>query len=166
MLLGLFQIHLKKGNRTVILGAALVIAITFIVMAFLLLFTPRPAESLVADIRLGQHAFHVTIAQTVAERERGLSGQRSLGVNEGMLFVFPSEGIYPFWMPNMHFPLDILWINHGKIVEIARLQAPSISHPETELHTPTQKADRVVELNAGSVEKFGLHLGDSFAIVQ
>ncbi len=145
------------------LGIAVVIVITFVAMAMLLLFTPQPAVSRAADIRLNQQTFHVTIAQSRAQRERGLSGRSSLAENEGMLFLFPSEDIYSFWMPDMRFPLDIIWINQNKIVEIARLQPPSADHPTPESYTPSQKADRVVELNAGSTEKFDLHVGDVFS---
>lgn len=145
------------------LGIAAVMVVTCVAMVLLLLLTPQPAVSRAADIRIGQHQFHVTIAQSKAQRERGLSGRSVLAENEGMLFLFPSEDIYSFWMPDMHFPLDIIWINQNKIVEIARLQAPSADHPTPESYTPSQKADRVVELNAGSTEKFDLHVGDAFS---
>ncbi len=135
-------------------------------MAALLLFTPHPAVSVAATVRVKDHQFHVTIAQSEAQRERGLSGREVLNQDEGMLFLFPAQGIYPFWMPEMRFPLDIIWIRQNAIVEMAQLDAPSSTNPIPERYTPVERADMVLEVPAGTAHTLHLRIGDSIAIVQ
>ncbi len=167
MSLALFQTHLKKRtNQRLLWGFVTVLVITFLVMAALLLLTPQPVASVAATVRVNDHRFHVTVAQSEAQRERGLSGRTSLNQDEGMVFLFPSQGIYPFWMPEMRFPLDIIWIRQNAIVEMAQLDAPSIDHPEPELHTPTEQADMVLEVPAGTAQALQLRIGDPVSIVQ
>ncbi len=56
-------------------------------------------------------AYRVRVADSPIERARGLSGTASLSNGEGMLFVFEKLGIYGFWMKDMNYPIDIIWIN-------------------------------------------------------
>lgn len=53
----------------------------------------------------------VTVADTQALREQGLSGTSSLEKGTGKLFVFDTADAYGFWMKDMHYPLDIVWID-------------------------------------------------------
>lgn len=99
------------------------------------------------------------IADTVHARERGLSGRPALPKGHGMLFVFDKSGIYPFWMREMKFPLDIVWINHGIVQELVRLDPPAHATLAPEWHIPTHAADRVLELNVGVAQRLGLARG-------
>ena len=56
------------------------------------------------------------IADTSALRGRGLSGRGSLSEERSILFVFPEPGRYGFWMPDMRFPIDIVWIDERHTV--------------------------------------------------
>jgi len=72
----------------------------------------------------------VDLALTEAQREQGLSGRQSLNENEGMLFVFDSPGNYPFWMKDMNFPIDIIWLSEdGSVIYIKKNALPE-SYPE------------------------------------
>jgi len=62
----------------------------------------------------GKTCFYAEIADTLGERERGLSGKQSLGDDKGMLFIFEEETLPGFWMKDMKFPIDILWIDENK----------------------------------------------------
>src|SRR5882672_5260542 len=53
-------------------------------------------------------------ADTDALRTLGLSGHSPLAADEGMLFIFPAPGEYGFWMKDMLFPLDLVWIAADK----------------------------------------------------
>ncbi len=98
-------------------------------------------------------------ARTEAEREQGLSDRASLPSNHGMLFVFPRADRYAFWMPRMHFPLDMLWLREGRVVEIHE-QVPAPKQGETPVTiTPIEAADRVLEINAGMAERYQLKVG-------
>src|SRR5262245_59669655 len=60
----------------------------------------------------------VEIAQNDAQRAQGLSGSNPLADNTGMLFLFAKPGNYIFWMKDMRFPLDMIWIKSHKVVGI------------------------------------------------
>lgn len=99
---------------------------------------PAPEEfGAVADasgktlIEIGNTWVSADVAITEAEREQGLSGRQALGVNEGMLFIHPSSGQFSYWMKDMLFPIDIIWINADRqIVGVTQNISPG-SYPET-----------------------------------
>ena len=55
--------------------------------------------------------YRVKIADSLAERAQGLSGTAALAPDEGMFFIFERAGIYGFWMKDMNYPIDIIWLN-------------------------------------------------------
>jgi len=74
------------------------------------------------------------------------------------VFVFTQPSIYPFWMKEMKFPLDLIWLRDGVVVDVVELSPPNrLSYPAT--HTPTQTADMVLELTAGGAERYGISEG-------
>lgn len=105
------------------------------------------------------------LARTEAEHEEGLSDRASLGTNQGMLFLFARVGLYPFWMPRMHFPLDMVWIRGKRVVEIHEgVPAPKPGETPVTI-TPTETADRVLEINAGMAERYGLKIGSEIPML-
>jgi uncharacterized membrane protein (UPF0127 family) len=116
-------------------------------------------------VTVGEHTFTVTVADDPDEREAGLSKKTSLPEDQGMLFVFEKPGNYPFWMKEMQFPLDIIFITDDKVVTIY----PNVQPPETEsaslpLYRPTAPADKVLEINAGLAEQYGIKQGDTVQV--
>ncbi len=101
----------------------------------------------------------VMVADTEAAHKQGLSGRESIKDNQGMLFLFDQPYKYMFWMKDMKFPLDIVFIRDGRIVDMATdLPAPKEGEsPAT--FTPKEMADRVLEVNAGTAKRFGWDLG-------
>lgn len=112
----------------------------------------------IKSVEIAGRNVKVDLALTAGERARGLSGRIGLGENDGMLFVFDSEGIYPFWMKDMNFPIDIIWINKNLRVIYVKENATPASYPES--FSPGEKALYVLEVPAGFSEKNGLKLGD------
>ena len=101
--------------------------------------------------------FRILIASTSAVRQQGLSGRISMASDEGLLFIFPEAGEYGFWMKDMNFPIDIVWIDADrKVVGISENVAPE-SYPEN--FYPPKTILYVLELNAGAVKKAGLKVG-------
>lgn len=97
---------------------------------------------------------HVTLnvepVYTEAAREHGLSGRKYLAKNSGMLFVFPKEDYYAFWMKDMLFPIDIIWMDKNyKVVYIKKNVQPC-----TLLHCvqyiPDKPAQYVLEVLPGT----------------
>jgi uncharacterized membrane protein (UPF0127 family) len=97
------------------------------------------------------------MAATDAAREQGLSDRTSLPKDSGMLFVFPNAGVYGFWMKDMHFPLDIVWIGADKKVYGV---VPGVT-PETfpEIFYPPVDILYVLELPAGSAADHAMATG-------
>lgn len=101
----------------------------------------------------------VDVAVTQADQERGLGGRDGLAENQGMLFVFTKDDHYPFWMKDMKFAIDIIWISSaGKVVHIVPNLAPS-TYPNA-FQSPTP-ARSVLELPAGWAAAHHVALGDT-----
>ncbi len=109
-------------------------------------------------------AITAEVADTKSSRELGLSGRSQMNINEGLLFVFDVPGKYGFWMKDMLYALDIVWINqNGVVVEIERNVTPE-SYPKTFMNK--SPASYVLELNGGVAEKQGLYIGSKIKIVE
>ncbi len=102
----------------------------------------------------------VEIAQTPTERARGLSGRLSLAEKNGMLFVFPRADIYRFWMPDMHFPLDILWIDNDRVVDIHKNVSADFDPKNPKFYRSQKPALYVLEVNAGFADARHIQVGD------
>ena len=92
----------------------------------------------------------VEIADTPTEQAKGLSGRASLPAGTGLLFIFDQPDYYSFWMKEMNFPIDILWLDDNfKIVDAWRNAEPA-SYPKT--FTPKNKTRYVLETNPGEID--------------
>lgn len=99
----------------------------------------------------------VEIAEKPEDKATGLSGRERLGEDHGMLFVFTRPDIYSFWMKDMKFPIDIIWIGDGKqIVDIHESVSPE-TYPES--FRPKAPAQYVLEVEAGFIEEHGIKEG-------
>ena len=116
-----------------------------------------------ATVTINGHAFHVEIADSGSERARGLSGRSALA-SDGMLFLFEDAAPHRFWMKDMQFSIDILFVKDGKILNLVRA-APETGG-ESAIYYPAGDAavKEVLELRAYSAERFSLKRGDSVEI--
>jgi len=100
------------------------------------------------------------IADTEEKRERGLMFRKSLGKNDGMLFVFDDERHVTFWMKNTLIPLDIIFISsNGTINEIKENVQPCLAEL-CELYPSTYPVKYVLEVNANFTRINGISIGD------
>jgi uncharacterized protein len=113
----------------------------------------------IPSVTLAGQTFTVEIAQTGQERAQGLSGRDPLGEDSGMLFIFDQPAVYPFWMKDMKFPLDIIWIDNSRVVDIWA-NAPAPTSADTPLYSPGVAASYVLEVAAGFVDESNLKIGD------
>jgi uncharacterized membrane protein (UPF0127 family) len=107
--------------------------------------------------------FNAEIASTPSARILGLSYRRSLAADAGMLFLFNTIGRYGFWMKDMHFPLDMIWIKGDTVIGAAEnIPAPVSGTPDSNLqkYYPLEPVNKVFEVNAGTVAKSGIKVGD------
>ena len=121
-------------------------------------------KSNLLPVSIGSTIVFSEIADTDALRETGLSGKISLAYGRGMLFVFEQPGFYQFWMKDMNFPIDIIWIGDDKRVVSVTPNATPESYPETFM--PAAPVRYVLEVPAGFSEKNNVRPGEqtSFSI--
>lgn len=111
----------------------------------------------VSGATLGGVSLKLEYATTEAAREQGLGNRVSLMWNEGMLFVFPKDDYYGFWMKDTLIPLDMFWLNDkGQVVFIERNVLPS-TYPD--VFYPSAPARYVLETAAGFADAHGIAPG-------
>lgn len=101
----------------------------------------------------------VEIADTNSLRQTGLSGKLLLERGEGMFFIFDTNDVHGFWMKDMLFDIDIIWIDSSfNIVDVKENVMPE-SFPQ--VFKPRGISRYVLEVNAGFVEEYNIKIGDS-----
>lgn len=100
------------------------------------------------------------IADSAAKRKTGLAFRKSLDEQEGMLFVFVKETRPSFWMKNMEFPLDIIWIGQDRRIVALTTEVPPCSG-SCESLVPEVAVKYALEVNAGFSKRHGIKVGDS-----
>lgn len=106
-----------------------------------------------ATISVGNQTFTVEIAQSDEQKAAGLSNRPNLAPNAGMLFVFNPPSRPDFWMKDMRFNLDFIWISNGQVVDITHnVPAPKAGTTVDDLpkYVPNQNVDYVLEISAGT----------------
>ncbi|MFH1047181.1 MAG: DUF192 domain-containing protein [Patescibacteria group bacterium] len=101
----------------------------------------------------------VDVAASDVTRARGLSGRTSLALDQGLLFLFAQPDKYVFWMKDMNFPLDVIWIKDGEIVDLTLDIRPAADGENIPTFAPLFEADAVLEVPAGFAQQHGLKLG-------
>lgn len=111
-------------------------------------FSPNPVFSEeLKTILVGDTALLVAVADSTDERTQGLSGTTALPLGTGLFFVFESDNRPGFWMKDMLFPIDIIWISReGKVVGIEENVSPS-TYPT--VFRPSEAVRYVLEVPAG-----------------
>ncbi|MEK7176805.1 MAG: DUF192 domain-containing protein [Patescibacteria group bacterium] len=112
-------------------------------------------------VKINDISFQVELADTAETRQQGLSGKPSLGDKEGMFFIFNTSDTHGFWMKDMKFAIDIIWISeNGQVVHVERAVEPE-TYPN--VFYPSVPAKYVLELASGSANKYRIDIG---AVVQ
>ena len=129
----------------------------------LIVFFLKPINK--SYVKINGKQFFVDVAKTDKQKEKGLDVYETLPVKKGMVFTFQAADYYPFWMKGMKFPIDIIYINNNKIVDIF----PELSNPKTSTESPiivkpSTKSNFVLEINAGLSRKYNFKTGDTVEI--
>ncbi len=147
---------IKRNYITLGFIIALFVAVT-------LIFIPKNKSSYDQKIiKIGTNEYTVEIADTEVTKSQGLSGRISMAKNKGMLFVFNQRSNQYFWMKGMNFPLDFVWIDGNKVVDVTQNVPKPVNSDLNSLTTFTAKYpfDKVLELNAGTVVIDNIKIGD------
>ena len=137
--------------KLILAGGLLVLSIGIFTCAYMIF---RPSVTAPVSITLGNSTIRVSLAKTPDELTRGLSNTPKLEDGHGMLFIMPSAARWGFWMKDMHYSLDILWLNANKTVIYIAANVAPITYPK--VFAPTAPASDVIELPAGYAQKHAI----------
>ena len=128
--------------------------------------TPLDRKSL----KVGSNTLSVELADSPAKRAKGLANRESLPNDSGMLFVFPTAKKYQFWMKSVKIPLDFIFIQKAKVVDILKNIAPptAANTPDSDLtlYAPVTEVDMVLEVPSGYITAKNVQVGDSVSLVK
>src|SRR3989344_1145103 len=114
-----------------------------------------------ADLRIGDKQIKVELADTLPKQIQGLAGRDSICFDCGMVFVYDRPQFHLFTMQGMRFPLDMVFIDQGRIVEIREgLRYPENGEAPLTIQSSVE-AGMVLEVNEGFVYRNRLKVGDS-----
>ncbi|MBJ20396.1 MAG: DUF192 domain-containing protein [bacterium] len=101
----------------------------------------------------------VELAETPADQAKGLGYREDLPWNTGMYFTYDRPAFYSFWMKGMRFPIDIVWIRAGRIVDLHR-DVPFEPGGNGPTLQPREIIDAVLEVPAGYAAANGWRIGN------
>ena len=130
--------------------------------------TPNVSSAIASHISTtAPEPLSLLFARTDTERDLGLGQRASLPADEGMLFIFNTPAQYAFWMKDMSFPIDMIWLDADfNIVYIASNVSPA-TYPETFSPNPTSEPSLyVLETNAGYAARNELTIGEPLGFVK
>ncbi|HVE70888.1 MAG TPA: DUF192 domain-containing protein [Thermoanaerobaculia bacterium] len=107
------------------------------------------------------HLVRLEIANDGELRAQGLMYRDHLPPDRGMLFLFPEDGDYPFWMKNTRIPLDMIWIDASHRIAAVKFEVPPCKADPCPSYPPNARARYVLEVAGGVARQHGLKAGDS-----
>jgi uncharacterized protein len=135
-----------------------VLGLVLVAIALGIVSTAQHRHYGLRPLAIGEQTVFVSVADTPEMRERGLGGRTGLSADEGMLFIFDKEDIHPFWMKDMRFSIDILWLaNDGTVIYIERDVSPD-TYPQ--VFSSDKPARYVLELPVGYSAAHHIKVGD------
>ncbi len=114
------------------------------------------------EVEVGTQSAEVEVVNTETSIVLGLSGRNEIG-SDGMLFILPTTQIQSFWMKDMKFNLDMIWLKDNQVVDISYnvpKPAPTTPLSQLPLIKPKQPANMVLEVVAGQAQNWGVQIGD------
>lgn len=147
----------RFNNKLIIIGIIIICLITGLFFLNLKMNNNQNQTSII----IGKTKILTEVADTEILRVQGLSGRDLLPELTGKLFIFDKPGIYSFWMKDMKFPLDFIWISNNKVVDLTEdVPYPKYRSESLPVYQPKTPVDRVLEVNAGFIKKEGIQIGD------
>ena len=114
-------------------------------------FAPRTTT-----VKVGAHALKVEVVTTDADRARGLMHRKSLGRNDGMLFIFDEPAYHAMWMKDTLIPLSVAFVDaQGTILNILDMEPQTLDS-----HMSAGPSIYAIETNKGWFAAKGLKAGD------
>ena len=152
-----YKKKLKKRHLTI-----LIVLVPLLIAGYFFL-TDYLNKSELTKATLNNHVLYLQKAVTPAERQLGLMYRQSMPANQGMLFSFPKVDTYSIWMKNTYISLDLIFLDTNYKVVDTKENLPILSEKK---HTSKIKHKHILELNAGSVKRFGIKIGQVLKILK
>jgi len=117
-------------------------------------------------VKVGEKELWVEILETGIQKTKGLSGKEELAEDVGFLFVYEKPEAVNFWMKDMLFLIDIIWIANDKIVGIEEGVSPPLPgtlDKDLAIYRSPKPVNYVLETNAGWCKKNNIKIDDVFS---
>ncbi len=113
----------------------------------------------------GGQALHVEVAESPIRRQLGYMFREQVGPEDGMIFLFEEAAFHSFWMKNVRFSLDILWMAGDGTVVDSSIETPPCREDPCPSYRPMARALYVLELAGGRAEKLGIRPGQTLQVL-
>ena len=118
-----------------------------------------------ARAKIGERWLDMEVADNSYTRAKGLMYRKKMKKGSGMLFIFDSERRYSFWMLNMQFSIDLIWLDRDmRVVDITKDAVPSHSIFSSRSYSPKAPAMYVIETCSGFASSSKLKPGNKIKI--
>lgn len=145
-----------KNSKIIIIA---VIFVIFFLIAIELFLNPIEETIPQATATINSHTINLEIATTQVQQNKGLSGRLSMPEDHGMLFIFEGYQNQSFWMKDMQFSIDIVWIKDNTVVGFTK-DLPIPTELPLPIYSPPEPINFVLELNQGAIDKYNIKTGD------
>ncbi|MDP3245081.1 MAG: DUF192 domain-containing protein [bacterium] len=116
------------------------------------------------EVIINNTSIKIELADTIGKQKQGLSGRPTLPDSQGMLFPMGLPDRYNFWMKDMNFPIDIVWIYQSKVIDITENLAPPRGYEQPASASPKEPADMVLEVTAGFIKEHNIQIGNEVRV--
>jgi len=155
----------KNSEQLVTATLVVTIVVSIIILFFGIVYNSSTEEKYKVElikeemdlVRINEKSIIVEIADSQEEYRIGLMNHNELEKDHGMLFIFEEEKIHSFWMKNMKFRIDILWIDsNGYIVHIEKDLPPCDNN--CVMYTPEKESKYVLEVESGFTDEYKINI--------
>lgn len=136
-------------------GYSLIIAVAALLVFLVSSFFMHSTRSLT----IGDAKYDLRVARTESEQRKGLGATESLAANQGMLFVYKQPRELCFWMKDMSYAIDIIWLDSGKKITAIEKNVDPATYPKTFCYDGSY----VIELRAGEALRHNLKQGQTLS---
>ena len=107
---------------------------------------------------MGGKTYMVDVSDSSYTQSKGYSGREPITRNEGMIFVFDTIDKHGFWMKDMKFSIDIIWMDDSYTINHIEKSVSPETYPK--VFIPNEPGKYVLEVAAGEVDRLGVKIGD------
>jgi uncharacterized membrane protein (UPF0127 family) len=152
---------MTRKRKIIIIASAVGIVILLVILNFIEVefFSFRYLNP-IKRVYIKNTVVRAEIVSSEEKIEQGLAGRKSLDQGTGMLFMMPADNIQHFWMQGMQFPIDIIWIEKGRVIGCERGIAPNDSN----IYASPGFSSMVLEVNKGFCEENNISVNDTVKI--